>query len=165
MFATISISIADADGDIFPVSVHVSIPDATTLADAISLYVDPFYFTGLGMLTLGAPVSVKLIVEPDLQPYADFGGTPPANSDVEEKARFVFRTATGFDVSMKIPAIWEDYFSNSGAGKEIDITNAAVITFIALMTEDIANGGIDAVDSHGHDLSRFVSAKQWFGKG
>jgi len=45
-----------------------------------------------------------------------------------------------------------------------DLTNSAVLGFIAIMTEDIGSGGIDAVDSHGHDISRFVSAEQSFNR-
>jgi hypothetical protein len=163
MFATISFTISDADGDKFPVSVRVSIPDATTLADVIDLYVSPFYFNGIGGLTLGYPDSARVIIEPDMFAYQE-GFIVTADVDVQEQARFKFQTATGFDVVITIPAMWEDLFTGTGAGKEIDITNAQVLTFIALMTEDIGSGGIDAVDSHGHDISRFISGKEHWGK-
>jgi len=90
--------------------------------------------------------------------------TPDITSDVQEKALFTFSTRFGKTFTMTIPTINEGIFTLSGAGKIADITDSSVLALSALMTEDLLSGGIDAVDSHGEDITVFNGGVQRFGK-
>lgn len=162
MLARLTLTVEDADGDRAPVSAMVSIDDATTLTDAVELYLHPF-FNVIYLFLQGSVVEASMSIIPDTSTFVGFGNTPTALSDVEEKALFKFATARGVRVvEMTVPTFYEGYFVNSGAGKEVIETDTDIQAFYVLMTNGVEDGGIDAVDSHGDDISRAISGFQQF---
>jgi hypothetical protein len=109
-------------------------------------------------------ISATINLMPDIFPFADLD--PAAIlSDVQEKAKFFFRTSGGHRTHLSIPTFEETFFENAGAGKLVDRTDADVAILASILTEDTSNGGINATDSHGNDIVEFLYGEQFFGRG
>jgi len=156
-------TIYDGDGDTSPLMFRANIDGATTVAELETLYAIPFWDVVVNFIQ-GGLSDVNVSVSFDPSGWEHIRDSSSVTADVEEKAIFKFRTPIGTVVEMSIPTFFEGYFTGAGAGKKVDITDADVLAFLALMTEDIGSGGVDAVDSHGTDISVFVDAFQWFGR-
>lgn len=111
---------------------------ATTAAGTLAEYAEG--------LSLGVVDSIQISADVDI-PSAIVGNTPNANSDVEEKGRFLMRTAAGKTMRVSIPA-WNETRTLSGTNA-IDLTDADVVNFTEWFTNNAAvcdsNG--EAIDS------------------
>jgi len=160
MKARINITVEDADGETRPVHVWCLIDDATTLSDAINSYMK-FLYDNISVFVQGAMPQASLTLFPDISGFEQFNSG--ALSDVQEGVVLTFRTTNRTETKLTIPTFTESYLTNSGAGKILDITDADVLLFLALMTEDDTNGGINAIDFHGSDVVQYLSSEQKFG--
>lgn len=156
-------TVMDKDGDKSPVFFRANVPTNTTVSGLNGTYAKPFWDV-VTNLCFGTLEGVSINIEPPWRDWNNLRSVAAVISDVEEKALFTFGTPLGNLVHMQIPTFYENYFTNSGAGKIVDLSNADILAFIALMTEGVGSGGLDAVDLHGTDISRFKTAVQWFGK-
>lgn len=90
-------------------------------------------------------------------------------SDVQEKAEFVFEAVGGFIKRISLPTFIETFFTNAGAGKEVDITQAPVLAFIGLMEDGVPEQlvpvtPIPVKTDHGEDVTTFLEGHQSWGK-
>jgi hypothetical protein len=154
-------TINDGDDDKATIAIRSLVDGTVTVDDLESVYAHPAWTSVVNLIT-GGLLKVTCEVEIDPSGWGDLRTSPSALSDVEEKATFKFQTVQGHEVIMTLPTVDESIFINSGAGKLVDLSNADVLAFIILMTEDLTNNGVDAVDSHGEDISRFIEGKQDF---
>lgn len=157
--------VSDAKGDTSTVT--VPIPDTTDVADA-ALFVEALGPL-IGALTDGALESAGINVEVDA---SGIGGWAAAStlSDVQEKARFAFRTAGGFLKSLSLPTFIESKLVNSGAGKEVDLTDGDVSAFVTAMEDGLSvtglggTGSVFPSDYRGDDITTLVEAREAWGK-
>lgn len=88
--------------------------------------------------------------------------TPVATSDVEEGARFNWRTAGNYPTSGRIPGFLESLIVSGGT--EVDQSATEVINYISYML----NGNVavvgDPTDYRGDDIVRLVNARESFTK-
>lgn len=111
------------------------------------------------ILTAGARVEVDI---------SGFGwsGVAGLNSDVEEGARFVFRSVTSLLKSLRLPTFNESKFNAQSA--DVDLTDTDVAAFATAMTAGLdltgtgGTGTASPVNIHGDDLDELVSAKENF---
>jgi len=165
MKARLQARVKDGDNDSAPITCYVEVDDADTVADLVNIYM--LRFTDVMQLFItGAFTDVTLTLIPDDLLASPFflWTTPDITSDVEERITFSFSTHFGKTFDMSIPTINEGIFTDSGAGKVADLTDSSVILLSNLMTEDVSNNGINAVDVHGADVTIFNGGVQRFGK-
>ena len=147
----LTLVIEDADGDQSSVSIHVSSEGVEDEDSLLETYLTPFW-DAIRPLVNGVLVNAMVNLSYDLSVFTN--NTPTAISDVQEKALFSFvpcnRSARA--VRFSLPTVKESIFTNLGAGKEVDMTNADVQTFILMMTQSTDELGINTTDSHGNDL-------------
>jgi len=162
MRARISVTLVDADGERAPISIYVEVGDTDTVDDLINTYMLRFTDV-ISELVIGAFENVEITLLPDSQAAPFLLTSPPDMlSDVQEKLLMNFATRFGQSFSISIPTLDETVLTLSGAGKEPDLSNASILALIALMTEDISNGGVDATDMHGEDITRYIDGHQKF---
>lgn len=103
------------------------------------------------------------------QAVTDFTGVtlradPLPEADVEEGARFQFKTAGGFFTSMRLPTFEEDLIIEGT--KNVDLTNADVETFTDSMVTGapvVALGGVlSPSDKRDEDIVSMEFAKEEF---
>lgn len=159
----LTLIIQDADGDTSSVSVYVGESQGggdQTESYYFGVLLRPLWLA-IKPLINGVLVDARVTISYGLDDF--FNSTYDVYSDVQEKCQFLFMTSPPRHlVQINLPTIKESIFSGSGASKEVDRTNSDVQAFIVLMTEDVTNGGINATDSHGQDISLISDAKQVF---
>jgi len=140
---------------------EVNLPDATSLADAV-LYaqelaklIDPIITGAIVRIGLSKTVAVP----GTLDTTADSG------SDVEEGARFQFRTSGGFYSGMRLATFDE---ANISAGSRVVATNANTTAFINALVSGInltgvgGSGTIQPCDKRDEDLTALEFAREQF---
>lgn len=152
------LTIEDAGGDKSPVSIHIGDSDTGGVEDENSFlndYLIPLWNVIKPIVT-GVLVSASVVVDYPLDSFSN--NTPSALSDIEEKVVFELRPCdrTARMVRLSLPTVKETIFENLGAGKHVDFTNSDVIAFVLLLTNSVADGGIDARDSHANDICSVV---------
>lgn len=160
--SVVNLVIEDADGDVSSVGVDFSgafTGDVTGLISALWALVNP--------LVNGKLVGGSVTLEADITSYVNVAAA--AISDVQEKAQFVFQSIDGFLKNISLPTFVETLFTNSGAGKTVDLTNADVIAFVTAMESGWDdNGGtpvtVTPTTSHGEDIFSLKEARQSWGK-
>ena len=159
----VNLTIADADNDKSIVPIDFSggfTGDIVGLAENVWAIVNP--------LVNGTLVGASVTLEVDISDFVNVAAA--AISDVQEKAEFVFGTiGNAFLKRISLPTFIETFFTGSGAGKTVDVTQSAVTAFISMMEDGVDDGGgtpveINPTTSHGEDLINFVSGKQAWGK-
>lgn len=92
--------------------------------------------------------------------------TPGANSDVEEGARFQYKTTNGFFTAMRLPTFDEQFVLPGTA--TVDIADTDVAAYVTAMTGGIdltgvgGTGTVAPVDSRNEDIVTLDSAKEQF---
>ncbi len=161
MTTVISLTVADANDTKSVITVYTSDDVGATVADLLADYVTVLW-DAIRPLISGVLVDASVAVKMDISGLAN--NTPSVLSDVEEKAIFTMRPCGGLRASkLSLPTIKESVFVNSGAGEEVDLTNADVIAFFAVMESGVVDGGINATDSHGTDICKVIYGEQSFG--
>ncbi len=160
--SALNLVIADADGDKSVFSLDFSgsyAGNVTDLIDNAWAIVNP--------LVNGQLVGGSVTIEADITDYVNAAAA--AISDVQEKAQFVFKSLGGFLKTVTLPTFIETFFTSSGAGKEVDLTQSAVTAFVTMVEGGVGdNAGtpvtIIPTTSHGEDLFSLVTARQAWGK-
>jgi hypothetical protein len=141
---------------------EVKLPGATTFADAE-------IFAGqmaslIDTLIEGAITRIGIVYQVDLP--AGIKASANANSDVEEGARFQFRTANGFFSGCRLATFGE---SRIVAGsKEVDTVDTDVAAFVTAMVTGIdlsgvgGSGVIQPSDARDEDLTALEFAREQF---
>ena len=87
-----------------------------------------------------------------------------AGSDVEEGARFQFRTENNFFTHLRIPTFLESLIV--AGTREVDLTDSDVAAFVTAMEDGIDLAGaapiVEPSDSRGEDIVALVSAQEQF---
>ena len=165
MASSIFYTIEDADGDESVIDIPVSfasIIDGDGLAFAVE-----YGWDIIEPLLNGHLVRAGVTVEVEI---AAFTNTAAAVlSDVQEKATFIFRAIGGFPKSISLPTFIETFFTGAGAGKEVDVTQAAVTAFNTLIEDGfhealVSTDPLTPVTTHGEDVDVFVSGHQSWGR-
>lgn len=111
------------------------------------------------------------IVRAGVALIADLSGlgipaSPDPDSDVEEGARFTFRSAEGFPMRFRIPTFKEELFVSGTA--IVDTADTVVDGIIDRVIDGIqftalpGDGDVDPSTSHGEDIVAFDSARSLF---
>lgn len=155
---TINYTIEDAKG--LNSSTEVNFAAATSFNDAqraaarVAELINP--------LIGGAIRKINIVYSVQLP--ATLRTTPVTNSDVEEGARFQFRTAGGFYTGMRLPTFTETYLvSNS---RDVNLDAAEVASFVNSMRNGIALTDpaalVVCVDKRGDDIVSLSFAREQF---
>lgn len=118
-------------------------------------------------LVNGTLASASVTIEADITGLVNAAAA--TISDVQEGAKFVFKSLGGFLKTITLPTFIETFFTGSGANKEVDITNSSVAAFVTAMTDGWDDGGgtpveINPTTSHFEDLSSLVKTHEAWGK-
>ncbi|MCZ7544890.1 MAG: hypothetical protein M5R40_15810 [Anaerolineae bacterium] len=160
MAFTVMLSVIDEKGKTS--TTEVKLPTATVWADAvimaqqIALLIDP--------LILGAITRVGVTADVELP--VGLAASASANSDVEEGARFQFRTENGFYTGLRLPTFDESLIVAGTRG--VDLTDTDVAAFVAAMEDGIDTsgyGGTDTVepcDARDEDIVSLEFAREQF---
>jgi hypothetical protein len=165
MASTIFYTIADADDDKSVISIPIEFVD--TLEGASLAYAVKYGWDIINALVNGTLVSAGITIEVDI---GDFTNVAAATiSDVQEKAEFIFRAVGGFPKRIGLPTFIETFFTGSGAGKEVDVTQSAVTAFNTLIIDGFEEALVSVepltpVTDHGEDITTFVKGRQAWGK-
>jgi len=154
-----SLLIADADDDTRRMNVWTNYePNGTHLVD-LSQDIEMLW-DAVRNIVLGRIVGADITFHVDIADWTQQGYNVEA--DIQEMAQITLGNHLGNRAIVNIPTFDEFWLVNAGAGKVLDQTQASVTGLFAILTEDSANGGINATDSHGVDMSRVISAVQRF---
>lgn len=158
-------TIADADGDSSVINIPVADID---LVDGVALpFILEYGWDIIRPLLNGTLINAGITMQINV---ADFTVTAAAAiSDVQEKAEFVYRAVGGYLKRISLPTFIETFFTGSGAGKEVDVTQAEVTAFNTLMTAGfhealVSTDPVLPVTDHGEDLTTFIKGHQAWGK-
>jgi hypothetical protein len=153
-------TIVDDKGD--KSTVEVPLPDATALTDVeifveqMGLLIDPLVQGGI----VGAGFRVEASV-------ASFTNVASTIADVQEKGRFLFRTAGNWLKSLSLPT-FSDLLINPGSNT-VDETDTDVAAFITAMEDGIdlsgagGSGVIQPSDYRGDDIATLEKAVEAWG--
>lgn len=165
MATTIFYTIADADGDQSVISIPVAFVD--TLDGAGLAFAVAYGWPIINALVNGTLINAGITIEMDISGYTN--AAADVLSDVQEKAEFVFRAVGGFIKRISLPTFVETFFTSSGAGKEVDITQSQVTAFNTLITGGfhealVSTDPLTPTTDHGEDITTFVEGHQAWGK-
>lgn len=157
---TVMLSIQDEKGKAS--TTEVNLPAATTLTDAqlmaqeIAKLINPI-ITG-SIVRIGLVRSVAL--------PAGLRANPAANSDVEEGARFQYRTANGFFTSLRLPTFDEALITAgtrqvNTAASGVSAFNTAMLSGINLSSVG-GSGTVSPCDKRGEDIVALEFAREQF---
>jgi hypothetical protein len=157
---TILYSITDEKAKVS--TTEVKLPSATTHADVVifaqemASLIDP--------LLTGAITRIGITQEVSLP--SGLSASAAANSDVEEGAKFQFRTNGGFFTSLRLATF--DEGNIVAGGREVDQTDTDVAAFITAMTTGIdltgagGSGVVQPSDHRDDDVTALDSAREQF---
>lgn len=152
MALAILYSIQDAKGQTS--TMEINIPTATTLANATT-----FAQAMAGLLnavTTGAITRIGVVLSVALPGGIRTGAL--TNSDVEEGARFQFRTALGNLTATRVPTFLETLIASNS--RAVDLEDTDVAAFVTAMEDGI--GGVTPTDKRGEDVAALTSAREQF---
>lgn len=148
--------ISDAKNDsstvMIPLPDTVAIADLTTYVQDLAAIIQP--------LVNGTLLEAGFAVGVDVVPWNVAAGI----SDVQEKARFVFRTAGGWLKSLSIPSVVESIFHPGS--REVNQADPAVAALVTAMVDGITvnTNTIEPSDRRGDDLTNLVQATEAWGR-
>lgn len=164
MALTFFYTIADADGD----KSVISFPVGFDLSGGTSPdYMIKYAWDIINPLISGTLLTAGITYEADIAAYTN--AAADVLSDVQEKAEFVYRAVGGFLKRISLPTFVETFFTGSGAGKEVDVTQSAVAAFNLAIIGGLKEAPIDLSPSqvttdHGEDIVAFVEGHQSWGR-
>lgn len=160
MAYSVQLTISDAKGEQSVVSIPLptatSITDASLFAEQVIPLIEPLVNGALRDARLSVPI-----------PYTPWIATASI-SDVQEKARFAFRTVNDFLKLISIPSVVESIFSPGT--KNVDTTDTDVAAFVTAMVDGIdltgvgGSGVIQPCDVRGEDLTELATAVEAWGR-
>ena len=144
-------------------TMQVNVPSSTSAADAI---IFGQQFAGIiDPLVNGAITRVGIVLDVDI---SGLGLTPNASlqADVEEGAKFQFRTSQNHFTSFRIPTFLDTLIP--GGGNAVDQANGQVAALLTAMEDGIdlsgvgGSGVISPSDTRNEDIVATTSAKEAF---
>lgn len=156
MAISVVFTVSDAKGDqstfSVPVPTGTAITDLAGFAQALAALIEPLCNGALRDLHFSIPVSFT--------PWS----AAASISDIQEKARFAFRTVNGFLKHVSLPTAVESVFA--AGSRDVDIANTDVAAFITAMTDGITVNAhdVEPCDVRGEDLTELESASEAWGK-
>lgn len=165
MATTIFYTVADGDNDPSVISIPVSFVD--TLDGAGLAYAVGYGWDIINPLINGTLINAGITIQVDIAGFTNTAAA--AISDVQEKAEFVFHAVGGFLKRISLPTFIETFFTGSGAGKEIDVTQSAVTAFNTLITGGfhealVSTDPLTPTTDHGEDIDAYLEGHQAWGK-
>jgi hypothetical protein len=165
MASNIHYTIADADGDVSVINIPVEFL-STLDGDAFAFAVK-YGWDIINPLLNGTLVSAGITVDIDIAAFTNVAAAVIA--DVQEKAEFIFHAVGGFPKRISLPTFIETFFTGAGAGKEVDVTQAAVTAFNTLIVDGFHEALVSTepllpVTDHGEDIDAFVVGHQAWGR-
>lgn len=165
MATTIFYTIADGDNEQSVISIPVEFLD--TLDGAALAFAVEYGWDIINPLLNGTLVNCGITIQVDIAGFTNAAAATIA--DVQEKAEFVYRAVGGFIKRISLPTFIETFFTGSGAGKEVDITQASVTAFNTLITGGfhealVSTEPLTPTTDHGEDITTFVEGHQSWGK-
>lgn len=160
-------TVADGDNDQSVINIPVAL-SVTDLTDGIDLgFVLEYGWDIINPLINGTLVNAGITIQADIGDWTNTAAA--AISDVQEKAEFVFRAVGGFIKRISLPTFVETFFTGSGAGKEVDVTQAAVTAFNTLIIDGfeealVSTDPVTPTTDHGEDITTFVEGHQAWGR-
>lgn len=154
-------TIADADGDKSRVELPI---DETGITLANMAAILEAVWDLMNPLVNGQLVTAGFSLETDISGFTNVAAG--ALADVQEKAEFVFRTASGFVKRLNIPTFVETLFGSAGASKEVNLADTGVAAFVTALEDGITvtAQAVTFVDSRGDELDALESAVENWGK-
>lgn len=140
----------------------VNLPESTAFTDValfaaeLAKIIDPI-ITG-AIIRIGVAFQVTL--------PGGLASTPAANTDVEEGARFQWRTVNNYMASNRLPT-FDEQFIQAGT-REVDQTDANVAAFVNAILTGInltgvgGSGTIQPSDYRGEDITAIDTAREMF---
>lgn len=156
---TILYSIQDGKGKVS--TTEVNLPTATNLASATAMAQQ--LATLINNVITGAIVRIGITLQ--VTPPGGLRVAAAANSDVEEGARFQYRTQNGFYSGLRIPTFDESLIATGS--RDVNVAGA-VATFSTAMISGIDTSGaggtgvIQPCDKRGEDLVALEFAREQF---
>lgn len=165
MATTIFYTIEDADGDQSVISIPVSFVD--TIDGAGLAFAVAYGWPIINALVSGHLVNAGITIEMDISGFTN--AAADVLSDVQEKAEFVYRAVGGFIKRVSLPTFIETFFTGSGAGKEVDVTQSQVTAFNTLMISgfheaSVSTDPLTPTTDHAEDITTFIEGHQSWGK-
>lgn len=165
MASEIFYTIEDADGDVSVISIPVEFL-STLDGDAFAFALE-YGWDIINPLLNGTLIKAGITIEVDIAGFTNAAAA--AIADVQEKAEFVFRAVGGFIKRISLPTFIETFFTGSGAGKEVDVTQSQVTAFNTLMTAGFHEALVSTepllpVTDHGEDVATFIEGHQAWGR-
>jgi len=151
--------VVDAKGD--RSTVTIPIPNTVALTDLSDAVTDMAEL--ISAVVTGGIVGAGVRIEVDVSSVVTT--VAGAISDVQEKARFVFRGENGFLKSLGLPTFSEDLFV--AASTAVDLTDTNVAAFVTAMTDGYTVTSTNLIspgDVRGDDLESLESAQEAWGK-
>lgn len=158
MVWTVSYTIEDAKG--LTSTMEVNFASATTFDDArraaarVAELVNP--------LIIGAIRKINIVYSVDLP--TTLRTAPEANSDVEEGARFQFRTANGFYTGMRVPTFSEAHLAPNS--RDVNTDHPAVEAFVNALRNGVSLTNpaalVNCTDKRNEDIVALSFAREQF---
>jgi hypothetical protein len=165
MATTVFFTIADADNDESVISIPVSFVD--TLDGAALAFAVEYGWDIINPLINGTLIRAGITIEMDISGFTNAAAA--TISDVQEKAEFVFHAVGGFIKRISLPTFIETFFTGSGAGKEVDVTQSQVTAFNTLVVSGfhealVSTDPLTPTTDHAEDIDAFVEGHQSWGR-
>lgn len=156
MAISVVFTVSDAKGDqstfSVPIPSTVAIADIADFANGLAALIEPLCNGALRDLHFAIPVTFT--------PWA----AAASISDIQEKARFAFRTTNSFLKHLSIPTAVESIFA--AGSRDVDLANTDVAAFVTAMVDGITinTHDVEPCDVRGEDLTELESASEAWGK-
>lgn len=156
MAISVVFTISDAKGDqstfSIPIPSSVLIDDIADFAQALADLIEP--------LCNGALRDLHFTIPVPFTPWA----AAASISDIQEKARFAFRTVNGFLKHVSIPTAVESIFA--AGSRDVDLADTDVAAFVTAMVDGITvnTHDVEPCDVRDEDLTELESATEAWGK-
>lgn len=153
---SITLSISDAKGD--QSLVTIPLKSTTTVANAIDF--------AEAIIPLIAPLVNGVLRAAEVSIPVSYTPWPAVASiaDVQERARFSFRTVNGFLKHLSLPTFLEGLFSPGT--REVDLTDTDVAAFVTAMTDGLTVNAtvVEPSDTRDEDLTELEAATEAWGR-
>jgi len=165
MATTVFYTVADGDNDPSVISIPVSFVD--TIDGAGLFFAVEYGWDIINALLNGTLINAGVTIEMDIAEFTNAAAS--AISDVQEKAEFVYRAVGGFTKRISLPTFIETFFTGSGAGKEVDVTQSQVTAFNTLIIDGfhealVSTDPLTPTTDHGEDVTTFLEGHQAWGR-
>lgn len=155
--AFVTFSIQDAKGKVS--ITKINFPDTQTVGELSAWAVD--MATAINAVITGKVISAGIGFEVDLA-GATIRANPLANSDVEEGARFLWRSAINAITQFRLPTFDEAKMLSGTQQVNTADTDVDALVDLVVIGDGVGAGFAHPSDDHGEDITALVSARESF---